>query len=203
MSYIPLMVDISQKQIVVIGGGKIAERRINLLKTYTKLIQIISPTLTNNLKQLVDKQEIQWRKKIFESSDVQEADLIIAATNDTNVNQSILQAKPDKALINMTGQALAGDVLIPSILQRGRLTISVSTQGASPKLTSQILAELQQHFNRAYGDYVDFLYECRQQVKRSSLSPEEKERFLKQILNDKYLNISKQNEVRKWLSALK
>src|SRR5699024_11120024 len=203
MSYIPLMVDISQKQIVVIGGGKIAERRINLLKTYTKIIQIISPTLTNNLKQLVDKQESQWRNKIFESSDVQDADLIIAATNDTNVNQSILQAKPDKALINMAGQALAGDVLIPSILRRGKLTISGTTQGASPKLASQILAELQQHFNSAYGDYVDFLYECRQQVKRSSLSSEEKERFLKQILNDKYLKISKQNEVRKWLSALK
>ena len=203
MSYIPLMVDISQKQIVVIGGGKIAERRINLLKTYTKLIQIISPTLTNNLKQLVDKQEIQWRNKIFESSDVQDADLIITATNDTNVNQSILQAKPDKALINMAGQALAGDVLIPSILRRGKLTISVSTQGASPKLASQILAELQQHFNSTYGDYVDFLYECRQQVKRSSPSSEEKDRFLKQILNDKYLKITKQNEVRKWLSALK
>ncbi|MEX6347470.1 NAD(P)-binding protein [Staphylococcus ureilyticus] len=203
MSYNPLMVDISQKQIVVIGGGKIAERRINLLKTYTKLIQIISPTLTNNLKQLVDKQEIQWRNKIFESSDVQDADLIITATNDTNVNQSILQAKPDKALINMAGQALAGDVLIPSILRRGKLTISVSTQGASPKLASQILAELQQHFNSTYGDYVDFLYECRQQVKRSSLSSEEKDRFLKQILNNKYLKITKQNEVRKWLSALK
>ena len=87
---------------------------------------------------------------------MQDADLIIAATNDTNVNQSILQAKPDKALINMAGQALAGDVLLPSILRRGKLTISVSTQGASPKLASQILAELQQHFNSAYGDYVDF-----------------------------------------------
>ncbi|MBZ8172624.1 NAD(P)-binding protein [Staphylococcus cohnii] len=202
MSYIPLVVDISQKQIVVIGGGKIAERRVNVLKTYTKQIQIISPTLTNSLEHLVDKQVIQWRNKTFESSDVQDADLIIAATNDTDVNQSILQAKPDRALINMAGQALAGDVFIPSILRRGKLMISVSTQGASPKLTSQILAELQQHFNSAYGDYVDFLYECRQQVKRSSLSPEEKERFLKQILNEKYLKISKQNEVRKWLSAL-
>lgn len=147
MSYIPLVVDISQKQIVVIGGGKIAERRINVLKTYTKQIQIISPTLTNSLEHLVDKQVIQWRNKTFESSDVQDAYLIIAATNDTAVNQSILQAKPDKALINMAGQALAGDVFIPSILRRGKLMISVSTQGASPKLTSQILAELQQHFN--------------------------------------------------------
>src|SRR5699024_4208336 len=126
MSYIPLMIDISQKQIVVIGGGKIAERRINLLKTYTKLIQIISLTLTNNLKQLVDKQEMQWRNKICESNNVQDADLIIAETNDTNVKQSILQAKPDKALINMAGQALADDVLIPTILRRGKLTISVS-----------------------------------------------------------------------------
>src|SRR5699024_7526280 len=134
---------------------------------------------------------------------VQDADLIIAATNDTNVNQSILQAKPDKALINMAGQAVAGDVLITSILRRGKLTISVLTPGDRPKLASQILAELQQHIKRSYGDKVDYQNECRNQVKRSSLSSEKKERYLKQILNDKYLKISKQNEVRKWLSALK
>src|SRR5699024_7758813 len=110
---------------------------------------------------------------------------------------------PDKALINMAGEGLAGDVLIPNILRRGKLTISGLTQSASPKVGREILTELQQQFNCRYGDFVDFLYGWSKQVKRSSISSEEKERFVKQILNDKYLKISKQNEVRKWLSALK
>src|SRR5699024_12294108 len=120
MSYIALVVDSSQKQIVVIGGGKIAERRVNVLKTYTKQIQIISPTLTNSLEHLVDKQVIQWRNKTFESSDVQDADLIIAVTNDTDVNQSILQAKPDRALINMAAQPPAGQGGVASTVASGK-----------------------------------------------------------------------------------
>src|SRR5699024_12085381 len=143
MSYIALVVDSSQKQIVVIGGGKIAERRVNVLKTYTKQIQIISPTLTNSLEHLVDKQVIQWRNKTFESSDVQDADLIIAVTNDTDVNQSILQAKPDRALINMAGQAVAGWVFISNIFRRWKLSIKYLKKGARYQMRNQILDELE------------------------------------------------------------
>lgn len=202
MDFIPLMVDLSQKQVVVIGGGKIAARRVSVLTQYTKRITVVSPTVTEGLEHLAKQQSIQWHNKIFENSDVEKADLIVAATNDVATNQAILNAKPSKALINMVGKANAGDILFPSILRRGKLTISISTQGASPMLTTHILEALQQYFNSAYGDYVDFLYDCRQRIKHSSLISTEKETLLKKMLNEKYLNINKQQEVRKWLDTL-
>ncbi|MDG0842119.1 NAD(P)-binding protein [Staphylococcus equorum] len=202
MSLIPLMIDITNKKVFVIGGGKVAERRVTTLVNYAKDIHIISPTISENLKDMFQRSVIKWSEKSFEVNDIQQADLIVVATNDASTNQYVLQHKPSHAMINMTGAATAGDVVFPSILQRGKLTLSISTNGASPALTAEILAEFQQRFTSHYEAYVDFLYECRQRVKQSALSSLEKQRFLKSILADSYLEKDNQKDVMKWLDSL-
>ncbi len=74
--------------------------------------------------------------KSSEAKDIKQADLIIAATS-SEVNQQILASKPQHAFINMTSVAEEGDIVFPSILRRGKLTLSISTNGASPKLTAK------------------------------------------------------------------
>lgn len=132
MPLIPLMFDISDKQVVVIGGGKVAERRVQTLAQYTKHILVISPTLTDVLQKLFENSVIKWCKREFQVADVQTASLIIVATNDSATNKQVLEAKPHHALVNYAEDVTAGDIAFPSILQRGKLTLSVSTQGASP-----------------------------------------------------------------------
>lgn len=202
MPLIPLMIDISNKKVFVIGGGNVAERRVDTLVDYAKDIHVISPTITENLKDMVQRSAIKWSEKLFEINDIQQADFIVVATNSASTNQCVLQHKPSHAMINMAGAATSGDVVFPSILRRGKLTLSISTNGASPALTAQILAEFQQQFTSRYEVYVDFLYECRQRVKRSSLSSLEKQRFLKSILADRYLEKNNQRDVVKWLDSL-
>ncbi|KRG11187.1 NAD(P)-binding protein [Staphylococcus sp. NAM3COL9] len=202
MPLIPLMIDISKKKVFVIGGGNVAERRVNTLVNYAKDIHIISPNITEKLKDLVRCSVIKWSEKSFEINDIHQADFIVVATDSASTNQWVLQHKPSHAMINMAGAATSGDVVFPSILRRGKLTLSVSTNGASPALTAQILAEFQQKFTSRYEVYVDFLYECRQRVKKSSLSSLEKQRFLKSILADRYLEKDKQRDVVKWLDSL-
>ncbi|RIP34814.1 NAD(P)-binding protein [Staphylococcus gallinarum] len=202
MPLIPLMFDISDKQVVVIGGGKVAERRVKTLAQYTKHILIISPTLTNVLEELFENSVIKWCKREFRAEDVQTASLIIVATNDSETNKRVLQAKPQHALINYAEDVAVGDIAFPSILQRGKLTLSVSTQGASPGLTAQILQEFRERYDLQYEVYVDFLYECRQRIKQSQLSVSERKQFLKDILSADYLNENKQIEVRTWLDSL-
>ncbi|PTI79821.1 precorrin-2 dehydrogenase [Staphylococcus succinus] len=202
MPLMPLMIDISKKHIVVVGGGRVAERRIKTLMTYSKDIHVISPTVTEHLQQLIEYSDIKWSEKTFEVKDVEYADLIVVATNDDATNQRVLQSKPSHAMINMASEAMAGDVIFPSIFQRGKLTISISTNGASPGLTAQLLEEFNQRFDRDYETYVDFLYECRQRIKRSELSSLKQKRFLKEILADDYLSRHKQREVRNWLDSV-
>ena len=203
MPYLPLMIDISQKQIVVVGGGKVAERRVSTLVHYATDIHIISPTISEHLRHMVKQDGIQWHAKSFEAKDIKQASLIIAATNNSEVNQQILASKPPHAFINMTSIAKEGDIVFPSILRRGKLTLSISTNGASPKLTAQILSEFKERFDDSYGDYVDFLYECRQKIKQTQLSMSQKEDFLKMVLTQPYREKNKQLEMMKRLESMK
>ncbi|MBF0813675.1 NAD(P)-binding protein [Staphylococcus sp. KG4-3] len=203
MPFLPLMIDISQKQIVVVGGGKVAERRVSTLVHYATDIHIISPTISEHLRHMVKQDGVQWHAKSFEAKDIKQASLIIAATNNSEVNQQILASKPPHAFINMTSIAKEGDIVFPSILRRGKLTLSISTNGASPKLTAQILSEFKERFDDSYGDYVDFLYECRQKIKQTQLSMSQKEDFLKMVLTQPYREKNKQLEMMKRLESMK
>lgn len=203
MPFIPLMIDISQKQIVVVGGGKVAERRVSTLVHYATDIHIISPTISENLRHMVKQDGVHWHAKSFEAKDIKRADLIIAATNSSEVNRQILASKPHHAFINMPSIAEEGDIVFPSILRRGKLTLSISTNGASPKLTAQILSEFKERFDDSYGDYVDFLYECRQKIKQTQLSMSQKEDFLKMVLTQPYREKNKQLEMIKRLESMK
>lgn len=203
MPFLPLMIDISQKQIVVVGGGKVAERRVSTLVHYATDIHIISPTISEHLRHMVKQDGVQWHAKSFEAKDIKQASLIIAATNNSEVNQQILASKPPHAFINMTSIAKEGDIVFPSILRRGKLTLSISTNGASPKLTAQILSEFKERFDDSYGDYVDFLYECRQKIKQTQLSMSQKEDFLKMVLTQPYREKNKQLEMIKRLESMK
>lgn len=202
MPFIPLMIDISNKRVVIVGGGQVAERRIGTLVNYTTHIKVISPSLTVALYHRYEQGEMSWCAKSFEVTDIAEADLIIAATNDNRVNQQIAASKPQHALLNMTTKAHAGDVVFPSILRRGRLTLSISTNGASPTLTAQILEEFKTRFDLSYEAYVDFLYECRQRIKRSNLTTQEKQDFLKHVLDPSYRDKNKQIKMIKKLESL-
>ncbi|WP_411843092.1 NAD(P)-binding protein [Salinicoccus sp. HZC-1] len=201
MAYIPLMIDISGKTVIVVGGGKVAERRVDTMIKYGADIHVISPEVTDGLYSLYEQGEISWNKRIYDTKDAQEASLIIAATNNPEVNSSVKQNAPANALLNMAGEAEAGDVIFPGTLHRGRMTISVSTGGASPGLVSSILKDLDHEYDNNYEAYVDFLYECRKWVKHSTVMVEEKNRLLKDLLSDEYLNAGRQQEVLDWLKS--
>ena len=100
----------------------------------------------------------------------------------------------------MASDGEQGDVVFPGILKRGKLSMSVSTLGASPKLTAAILAELQQQFPPDYEQYVDFLYHCRQQIKQSNMSHAEQQKLLAAVLDDKYQDQKLQQQMLSWLA---
>ena len=143
----PIMINLSQMNVVVIGGGRIATRRVELLLEYAKQIHIVSPQITEHLNELIQQQQVTWHQKEFEASDVENADLVIAATNDDLVNDEVKQHLGPHTLFNHVGNAKEGNITFPNQLRRGKLTISVSTDGASPKLAKQIIQNLAQTYD--------------------------------------------------------
>lgn len=199
MAYVPLNIDLTNKQIKVIGGGKIAERRVKALLNSDATIHIISPDLTDNLYQLYLDEKIIWYKKSLESKDLDNAELIISATNQEEVNDVIKKSAPIHSLINMVGDAQGGNVIFPGTLKRGKLQISVTSTGASPKLVSNILNDLDKQYPIDYAEYVDFLYECRIIIKSLDLEKAKKNQLLESILSDQYFDEDEQEKLTNWL----
>lgn len=121
------------------------------------------------------------------------------ATNNNDVNTKVLESVPHYALCNHASKAQVGNVTIPSILKRGKLSISVSTNGASPKLNKKIISRISDMYDESYEMYIDFLYESRQLIKRLSIEPSRKQDLLQHILSDEYLDEVKQREFTRWL----
>lgn len=201
MSSMPLMIDLNDKQIVIVGGGKVATRRATTLVEYCSYVHIVSPTITSELQNLLENGHLTWSKKQFEPQDIKHAYLVVIATNQSDVNDYVKASLSYGTLLNHAANAKAGDVTFPSILKRGRLTISVSTNGASPKLGSQIISTLNDMYNDNYETYIEFLYQSRQYIKELTIEPSRKQRLLQQIVSDEYLDEDKQLEFMRWLQS--
>lgn len=199
MAYVPLNIDFTDKQVKVIGGGKIAERRVKAILESDAVIHVISPELTEDLFQLYLDEKIIWKKKMFESSDLEDADFIISATNQQEVNDVIKKSAPKHSLINMVSDAQVGNVIFPGTLKRGKLQISVTSTGASPKLVSNILDDLEKQYPVDYEEYVEFLFESRIIIKSLNLEKTEKNQLLESILSDQYFDKDEQNKLINWL----
>lgn len=188
---ISLSVDLAHQPVVVVGGGKVASKRVRLLQEEKARVTVVSPTVTNELKQRVEAGEIRWFNRSFEASDVRDVFLLVIATDDGDTNDSIARLANGVPLVNRADGGTGGNLQIPAQLSRGKLNLSVTTQGASPKLASRLREEWEKQFPPAYEEYVDFLYECRHMLKASPLSGTEKDHYLERMLDPSYLEQEK------------
>ena len=201
MPVIPLMVDLKGKNVVIVGGGRVAERRVDSLLDSEGRLTVISPALTGKLHALSREEKISWRKKEFEPNDVTDAFLIISAVDKAEVNQQVIQAAPADSLLNAATEAEAGNVHFPAHLQRGKLSIAVSTNQASPGLAKKIKQELSTTYDQRYEPYLDFLFQVRELIRQAGISRQEKEQYLHELLSDAYLDETRQQQTLRTLAA--
>jgi precorrin-2 dehydrogenase / sirohydrochlorin ferrochelatase len=182
----PIMLDMTNKLCVVIGGGKIAYRKVIPLLEAGANIHIVSPEICDEINKLWTDQKVKVFLKKVEKADYEQAFMIIAATNSKEINEQIYENTAENQLVNIISDHELGNFHIPASAVRGRLVISVSTGGASPILAKKIRNELLDQFDESYEDYLDFLWEARKKIKNSSLSRTEKSNLLSELAEEKY-----------------
>lgn len=155
MKYYPAYLDVRERPCVVVGGGRIAERKAVALFDAGADLAIVSPSLTPVLAELAGKGKITHHPKAFTEQDITGAYLVIAATNDAAVNEAVARAcRKHGILVNAATSPDEGTFVVPSVVERGDLLIAISTCGDSPALARKVREELE----RAYGpEYAVFL----------------------------------------------
>lgn len=178
----PVMLHLKGKQAVVIGGGTVATRKIHSLLHAEAIVTVVSPEIKPELQKLAQMEQIVWHNKRFQKNDLQGALIIIAATNDPALNQIIATSCHPYQLVNVTNEGKLGNFSVPAVLRRGKLTITVSTEGASPLLAKKICHDLAGTYDETYASYVEKLAKKRESVNSTITDPLERKTKLKQWL---------------------
>jgi precorrin-2 dehydrogenase / sirohydrochlorin ferrochelatase len=183
----PVVLSLTGKKVVVVGGGMVADRKVAGLLDSGATITVVSPDLTEGLERLVESGVIEWRKGLFTAEDMENAFMVFATTNDSMLNQTIkLSAKPTQ-LVNIADDPDGSDFHVPARIQRGRLSITVSTDGASPILAKKIREDIENDYGERYESYLDFLFDCRQWILSEVNDPGLKRKLLTAITEADYL----------------
>jgi precorrin-2 dehydrogenase / sirohydrochlorin ferrochelatase len=183
----PIMLRLQGKKVVVVGGGKVAERKVSgLLGTGARVI-VVSPDATDEIRRLAGDGIIDWQQKSFSEADIKEAFLVFAATNDKEINQLVKSFCLGSQLVTIADDPEGSNFTVPAYLQQGRLSIAVSTGGASPMLAGKIREQLEEQFDESYEEYLEFLYSARQRILAEVKDATVKRNLLTAIVSTKFL----------------
>ncbi len=146
------------KKVVVVGGGRVAERKVLSLLPSGAKVTVISPKLTECLERLAGKAEIEHLKRPFSQGDLKGAWLVIAATDDSKVQEQVFsEAERRGCFCNVVDRPERCSFIVPSVVKRGALTIAISTGGQSPGLARALRIELEKEFPRQWALYVELV----------------------------------------------
>ena len=166
MDHLPIFINLRQKPCLVVGGGDIALRKINLLLKAQASITCVSPVFCDGLNDLAKENILSLVKKNFEASDITEYSVIISATNDSKVNSEVSRlAHKLRIPVNVVDSPDLSSFIMPSIVDRSPVVIAVSSAGKAPVLARIIRAKLETIIPSAYGTLAEIAGEYRQRVK--------------------------------------
>jgi precorrin-2 dehydrogenase/sirohydrochlorin ferrochelatase len=179
MRYYPLFLDISRRRCVVVGGGTVAERKIERLLACGARVEVVGKILTPALAALKDNGRIVHHETDYEEALIRGAFLVIGATDSNEVNGRITgDARALEILVNIVDEPARCDFILPSVVERGALSIAVSTGGKSPALAKKLRMELDALYGPEYAILLEIMGKLREKmIAEGHPSAENRERF--------------------------
>lgn len=198
-NYLPIMLDVQGKLVVMIGGGAVAGRKAApLLEAGAELV-VVSPSLSGTLSEAAGAGRLKWISRPYAPGDLRGAVLVYAASDNRAVNEAVAgEARLLGLPVNVASHAEAGSFITPGILRRGRLTVAVSTSGAGPSAAAAITEQIAGLLGEEYEPYLDFLHELRTEIKRLEPAPEIRARLLRKLGKLDVLNELRQGTFIPW-----
>jgi len=191
---------------VVVGGGPVAERKCTGLLDAGAVVTVIAPTATESVVKMAEVGTLRWKMRPYQQDDLQDAFLVIAATDSREVNRQIHEeAERAGKLVNVVNDQTLGNFIVPAMIHRGRLSIGVSTSGASPLVAKRIRQQLEDVFGEEYEVYLDWLADVRKQLLLTHGEEKQRTDLLKQVTDSQLLSLlreGREEEAKALLAAI-
>jgi len=184
VDYLPIFMNLKQMSCLVVGGGGIAARKVSLLLKADAEVTVVSPELCDDLTRMLDSGKLIHEVREFEDNDVKNRKVIIAATNNSDVNVRISELAHELNVpVNVVDHPELCSFIMPSIIDRSPVQIAISTGGTSPVLARMIRTELEGRIPAEYGQLGSLVENYRSEVKKVFGDVEQRRDFWEHILN--------------------
>ncbi len=165
MRYYPVFLDLKERLCVVVGGGRVAERKIKTLLRTGARVKVISPRLTGSLARLKKGKKISHLSRTYRRGDLQGSFLVIGATDDRSVNERIFrEAAVGRIPVNVVDDPAHSSFIVPSVMQKKDLLVAISTSGKSPALARLLRQKLGKEIGPEYERLLKLLGKVRKKL---------------------------------------
>jgi siroheme synthase-like protein len=166
MAYYPVFLEMNERRVIVIGGGAVAERKVEGLLAAGARITVISPNLSERLDALRRAGAIEHRARVYRAGDLGGFDLVFATADDGDVNPAVAREGRERGIwVNSADDPERCDFILPSVLRRGELVVAVSSGGASPALARAVREELETYFTADYAALAGLVGDVRRELR--------------------------------------
>ncbi len=169
----------------MVGGGTVAERKVHGLLAEKALVTVVSPQLTPGLIELVEQHACRWQQKNYAPDDLSGAFLVFAATDSPEIQQQISSdADSCGILVNVIDNPEQCSFQVPATVQRGDLSLAVSTSGTSPAVAALVRRRLEEQYGPEYGLLLQLMGRLRSEVIAAAPTSAERKILFQNILHD-------------------
>jgi precorrin-2 dehydrogenase/sirohydrochlorin ferrochelatase len=153
--FFPVLINLAKYPCLVIGGGTVAYRKVTTLQNFKARVTVVSPKICKPLQELSKKNKIKIIQKSYNKDHLKNFEIIFCATDNHKINLSVHEdCKAEKKLLNVADVPELCDFILPAVVKRGDLSISVSSQGKAPFYISEVKNKLNHVFPSYYADIV-------------------------------------------------
>jgi precorrin-2 dehydrogenase/sirohydrochlorin ferrochelatase len=175
---------LSGRRCVVVGGGDVGLEKVEGLLVCDADVTLVAPDAIEPLRELAEEASISWQRREYRPEDLEGSFMVIAATNDTDVNIQVFEdAERRTMLVNVVDVPPLCNFILPAIFRSGPLAIAISTAGASPALAKRIRAEIAEEYGEPYARLAEILNEVRGWAKGTLPTYQDRKAFFESIVN--------------------
>ncbi len=195
MRYYPVFLDLSGKNCLVVGGGRVAERKIRTLLDCGAHVRVVSRELTEWIDDQVKNGRVEFAGEQFHPGQMEGVRLVIAATSNSELNREVARKADSRSIwCNVADQPEDCTFILPSIVVRGDLTIAISTSGKSPALARKIREELEKKFGEEYAKFTEILGLIRKQVLEKYDGEEDRKKIFTSLVESNIVELIKNSQ---------
>lgn len=182
----PAMLNLNGKRCAVIGGGKVALRKTRTLVAAGANVTVIAPAADENLTALAADGKIKLMLRGYESGDVGDCFLVVAATDSAALNRQIAEEAP--CLVNVVTEPELGNFSVPAQSTSGRLSFT-AFGGGLPAYTALLARDIARTYGNDFAAFAEFLHEARTSLQQSGLTPKERTAFWRKQLTEEAIGL--------------